>query len=502
MADGFQIFGPGPQAQFVQQSPRLRRKLDLADLLTQQGADTSPIQHPLQGFARLAQALAGVKLSGEANRETEQRGRAAQQTLAEALRRGGRAKTFVHPDTGQAAQDTTPTAVMARILATNPDTAPRAAQLQLDQFQRQEDQRVAQQQAAAKRQADLASQQVRAATPQEVAALKLPVGSSVVINEATGKPTVLNTPTPLSPRDEAFNLLTDEQKQRALGGLPAPLSPRDKAFQNLTPAQQVQALGGNVPAGALKTRKAFLLSDNTVVSSLDGGRTYTSLETGESIEIPSDAVPLGAETGADQARLARIRKKAQAAVEAVVPGLGKAETRDAMQSAANFGTGPWSNLAAATDAVIGGTFNVGTMFPQTADNRQHLRVIKQMGKAGLLNSARGAIWEQQKIDELFPDPDVFWTNPSAEARKVPEMVRTLNEMKLLNNQVIAQGTSNVELVEKLIASNLDIDRTLALLGTGQQQGGNARPQTQADFDALPSGAQYIDPDSGETRIKN
>lgn len=143
MADGFQVFGPGPQAQIIQQTPRLRRNLDLANLLARQGTDTSPIQHPLQGFARLAQALAGQKLAGDVDREAGSRSSAAQQTLADALMRSQRAKPFLDPDdpnpNRQALPGTSQMDVFANVLASNPDTAQQAAQIQFGQFQQRAD---------------------------------------------------------------------------------------------------------------------------------------------------------------------------------------------------------------------------------------------------------------------------------------------------------------------------------------------------------------------------
>jgi len=73
-------------------------------------------------------------------------------------------------------------------------------------------------------------------------------------------------------------------------------------------------------------------------------------------------------------------------------------------------------LAAAFDAIAGGmgidlVLGKEGFFTETQENRQVLRTIKQIGKAALMNSSRGAIWEQQRIDRLFPDPDRFWRNP-------------------------------------------------------------------------------------------
>ncbi|MFH1883437.1 MAG: hypothetical protein ABIL62_12085, partial [Planctomycetota bacterium] len=101
-------------------------------------------------------------------------------------------------------------------------------------------------------------------------------------------------------------------------------------------------------------------------------------------------------------------------------------------------------------------------FPDMADAKQYLRSVKQMGKAALMNSARGAIWEQQRIDELFPDPDKTFTNPRIEARKFGNLMSILSQEKTFNNQAIIESLTPKE-VEKYRTSNNEIDRLLSLI---------------------------------------
>jgi len=139
---------------------------------------------------------------------------------------------------------------------------------------------------------------------------------------------------------------------------------------------------------------------------------------------------------------------------------------------AEMGTGPWATMAAAFDAVAGGlgvdaVFGLEGFFPKTQNARQMLRTVRQIGKAALMISSRGAVWEQEKINELFPDPDKLWRNPETEARKFNQVRQTIIDVKRENLKVLASGSATAIEVRKLRESNTEIDRLMALIGTGQ-----------------------------------
>jgi hypothetical protein len=151
---------------------------------------------------------------------------------------------------------------------------------------------------------------------------------------------------------------------------------------------------------------------------------------------------------------------------------------------AKGGTGPYAMLASGIDRFLGGlgadkVFGAEGIFPETQENRQALRTIKQLGKPALMNSSRGAIWEQQKIDKLFPDPDVFFTNPRTEAKKFKNLRETLKTEKDFNNKAIQSAITPKEISE-LRKNNLDIDRVLSLIGEGEQPIGNITTVTMPD----------------------
>jgi hypothetical protein len=80
-----------------QETPRSR----LADQLILRGMDTSAIAHPMEGFGRLAQALAGTYLR---KKDGEDRSEASG-----ALARGAGARPWIDPDTGTEAPNQNPT---------------------------------------------------------------------------------------------------------------------------------------------------------------------------------------------------------------------------------------------------------------------------------------------------------------------------------------------------------------------------------------------------------
>jgi hypothetical protein len=245
-----------------------------------------------------------------------------------------------------------------------------------------------------------------------------------------------------------------------------------------------------------KTAVGFMLPNGNSVLSYDGGRTYKDPLSGDTRSMPSNAVRMGTESGVEQARAAEAVTRAREELGAAPPGgaspTGTTATQDAprrtLEGAARggedwglfhgaAGTGPGGRLRAATDAVIGGlgldrAFGADGVFPETQDNRQFLRTVRQLSKNALLQSARGAIWEQQRVEELFPNPDTFWTNPTTEANKVRVMRDILSEERSLNTQLIASGTLSPDRIEELTSGNLQIDRALSLIG----EGGNAQPQ--------------------------
>lgn len=226
-----------------------------------------------------------------------------------------------------------------------------------------------------------------------------------------------------------------------------------------------------------KTGVNYLLKDRNMVTSFDGGRTYRD-KTGKDVKMPYDAVRVSATVTGSELDMIEAQKQA-----------GKVEAKQGQpigdREVGEGGTGPYAMLQSAIDRVMGGLgadklFGKEGFFPETQENRQVLRTIKQLGKAALMNSSRGAIWEQQRIDELFPDPDKLFTNPRTEAKKFGTLRKTLLQEKAFNNEAIVSSVTPKE-VSELRKANVDINRLLSLIGTGEDQsaGGGLSAEDEA-----------------------
>ncbi len=241
-----------------------------------------------------------------------------------------------------------------------------------------------------------------------------------------------------------------------------------------------------------KAAQNWLLGNDESVISYDGGRTYIDKD-GKNQPMPSDATKISVTMTGTERELGRARERALAMIK-TAPTITRAI---AIEEVAKGGTGPYSKLAAAFDAIAGGLGvkelfgGKGSFFPETQKNRQALRTIKQLGKAALLLSTRGATYEQKILDKLFPDPDKMWTNPETEALKFNELRITLSQVRTFNNEAIAQSSSVTE-IRKLEESNIKLNRLLALLGGGALTENIPTINSQEEYDALSSGDIYFE----------
>src|SRR5690606_15738100 len=113
--------------------------------------------------------------------------------------------------------------------------------------------------------------------------------------------------------------------------------------------RQSEASGMEAPGATPRLPVTFILPDGRNVLSSDG-QTYRDPATGETKEMPSDAVRVGSDGALTEIRTHRAIQDAKGRVGdggEPSPGLG-------IPGAAREGTGPWANLMAAFDAVVGG----------------------------------------------------------------------------------------------------------------------------------------------------
>lgn len=132
------VFGTGGQV--LRQRPADRRRALLSQQLLSQGADTSPAGHPLEAVGRIAQSLSGAFIGKQLENQTAEREKAAQEALADALTSGTQVADTggLGPGGAGGGLGSTSQEALIRRLSENPDLAPFAMQLQLDQFQSQQ----------------------------------------------------------------------------------------------------------------------------------------------------------------------------------------------------------------------------------------------------------------------------------------------------------------------------------------------------------------------------
>ncbi len=217
-----------------------------------------------------------------------------------------------------------------------------------------------------------------------------------------------------------------------------------------------------------KAPQNFLLPNNEIVLSNDWGKTYVGAD-GKSRPMPPGAIKTSISDTIEGVRTYREQQKAKERL-----GETPAPTQKPMEPAARLGTGAWAMLAATIDNLAGGAgidriFGKEGLFPETQESRQALRILKQTGKIALMNSARGAVWEQQRIDELFPDPDKLWRNPRTEAKKFMKLREAFAVEKRFNDEAITKST-DPGLINRLQESNTEINRLLAMIGPPEEKG--------------------------------
>ena len=149
---------------------------------------------------------------------------------------------------------------------------------------------------------------------------------------------------------------------------------------------------------------------------------------------------------------------------------------EGMAESAAAATGPRGNLGALVNSIAGfAGSNAPIPADQIAAARQDIRLFNQIAKSAIVNNPRFPVAEQRIVQEMLPDPNTFFTNPSVEFNNVVQLQEFLRNLQTQNSQSLGvdapQPTASGESLPTL--------------------------QSQAEFDALPSGARYINPDDGQ-----
>ena len=164
-------------------------------------------------------------------------------------------------------------------------------------------------------------------------------------------------------------------------------------------------------------------------------------------------------------------------------------------------TGPWAALRSLSNNVIG-PFTEGVPFEETAESKQQIRQFNYaVQQAFKQDDGRMSNYERQIIREFLPDPDRVFTDPDKERSKLKEMRTFLQRQRDQLEQSMGETVTQQERGQ-LANQRQTVDRVLNLMGEPEQQEqftreSPAAPETQQDFDALPSGSVFRDPDDGQ-----
>lgn len=287
---------------FSGQSPIFSQQMNdpragLAQALIQGGTQATPVNSPLEGVGRLASALGGAWMAKQQRAEQEAKKAAAASTLSQAiagynapeivpgppvldLGSGDQGDTGVgfgagegtaeQPTFDQTERQLTPDEKASRLvqaLASNPDLAPVAANIQLTQAMAQQDAQRKAEAAAAAREQELRDKKVRPATPEEYAARNIDPNQYMLEVDAFGNFTPTKISDVLSPKAEAqkarlaaagrpeTNINTgDKPTDKRLITL---LDENDEIGRRIQRLSSMQELSANAPTGLGAEFKAW-----------------------------------------------------------------------------------------------------------------------------------------------------------------------------------------------------------------------------------------------------
>lgn len=134
------------------------------------------------------------------------------------------------------------------------------------------------------------------------------------------------------------------------------------------------------------------------------------------------------------------------------------------EEAARGGTGPWSYLGAALNAVVGGVFSTD-LFPDTQANRQHLRTLNQVVKVAFINNPKIPVAEQKTVQGFLANPDDFWGSPVTNSKNMADLRDFMVRKRMSNEGSLQNATITTEERGRLANQNAEIDRILGLMGS-------------------------------------
>jgi hypothetical protein len=250
---------------------------------------------------------------------------------------------------------------------------------------------------------------------------------------------------------------------------------------------------------------------DAVVMSYDGGQTYIG-DDGLPRQLPPKTVKLNDLHAADVYRRLKVKAGAKGelakldaanAVFLEIPMFDqtgeamknggqtiKSEdqvlVRDVMKAVRN-GTGLWSNINAAINAIAGGLVAPETfseLFKDTEEGRQYVRMVRVLGRSALAASPRFAEGDLKQTQTLFADDSTILANPVTEANKMLALADALNIELRAKLEVLSSDTPQDPTVVAVAQSKIqEIYRLQNFLGPIVSMGTKVNSASPSDISA-------------------
>ena len=156
-----------------------------------------------------------------------------------------------------------------------------------------------------------------------------------------------------------------------------------------------------------------------------------------------------------------------------------------MQAVRN-GTGLWSNINAAINAVVGGAApeDFSEFFKDTEEGRQYVRMVRVLGRSALAASPRFAEGDLKQTQTLFADDSTILANPFTEANKMLALADALKIELKAKLEVLASDTPQDPTVVAVAQSKIqEIYRLQNFLGPIVSMGTQVKSASPEDISA-------------------
>ena len=205
----------------------------------------------------------------------------------------------------------------------------------------------------------------------------------------------------------------------------------------------------------------FSPSLNQVVVSYDNGKTFQD-EKGQIQVVPPESFPIGDENSFQTHKEAQYTKNALSQIkkinakmlsQLIGPNGEPLENADRktvgdVYDMVSKGTGLWSNVLGATNAIVGALAPAAAaeffadLFSDTTDARNYVAAIRLAGRSAFTNSPRFAVTEMEAQEVLFPDERKIITNPETQVRTIANMGLRIDEEMLALNEILVTGPTS------------------------------------------------------------